>query len=66
MLARLLSLLAVAAAAPAWAADPNLITGVEVKDVGAEVVLSVKCSKRPSFTTFSMADPPRFVIDFSE
>jgi colicin import membrane protein len=66
MLARLLSLLAVAAAVPAWAADPNLITGVEVKDVGAEVVLSVKCSKRPSFTTFSMADPPRFVIDFSE
>lgn len=66
MRARLLPLLAAAVAAPAWAAELNVITSVEVKDTGPEVVLSVKGSRKPSFTTFSMADPPRFVIDFSE
>jgi hypothetical protein len=66
MRARLLSLLAVALAAPAWALEPNLISTVEVKDAGSEVVLTVLGSRKPSFTTFSMADPPRFVIDFSE
>jgi len=66
MRARLLPLLAAAVAAPAWAAELNVITSVEVKDTGPEVVLSVKGTRKPSFTTFSMADPPRFVIDFSE
>ena len=66
MRARLLPLLAAALAAPAWAADLNVITSVELKDVGQELVLSVKGSRKPTFTTFSMADPPRFVIDFSE
>ncbi len=66
MRARLLPLLAAAVAAPAWAAELNVITSVELKDTGPEVVLSVKGSRKPSFTTFSMADPPRFVIDFSE
>jgi colicin import membrane protein len=51
---------------PARAADLNVITAVEVKDEGATVVLSVKGTKKPSFTTFSMAEPSRFVIDFSE
>jgi hypothetical protein len=66
MRARLLPLLAAAVAAPAWAAELNIITAVEVKDTGSEVVLSVKGTRKPSFTTFPMADPPRFVIDFSE
>lgn len=66
MRARLLPLLAAAVAAPAWAADLNVISSVEVKDTGPEVVLTVTGSRKPSFTTFSMADPPRFVIDFSE
>ncbi|WP_242336481.1 MULTISPECIES: AMIN domain-containing protein [Anaeromyxobacter] len=44
----------------------NVVTAVEVKDEGAAVVLQVKGSKPPNFTTFSMADPPRFVIDLSE
>src|SRR5512138_3998977 len=66
MRARLLPLLAAAVVAPAWAADLNVITSVEVKDTGPEVVLTVLGSRKPSFTTFSMADPPRFVIDFSE
>jgi colicin import membrane protein len=66
MRARLLSLLAVLAAAPTWAAEPNVISTVEVKDSGNEVVVTVLGTRKPSFTTFSMADPPRFVIDFSE
>jgi colicin import membrane protein len=67
-----LALVLLAAGAPpvvraaARAPDVNVITAVEVKDEGGTVVLSVKGSKKPSFTTFSMADPPRFVIDFSE
>ncbi len=59
-------LLAAALALPAGAVDLNVISAVEVADAGAEVVLTVKGTKRPSFTTFSMADEPRFVIDFSE
>jgi colicin import membrane protein len=59
-------LLAAALAPPARAADLNVITSVDVKDEGGRVVLSIRGSRKPSFTTFSMAEPPRFVIDFSE
>ncbi|ACL66034.1 conserved hypothetical protein [Anaeromyxobacter dehalogenans 2CP-1] len=63
----LLAIALAAASAPrARAVDLNVITAVEVRDAGSSVVLSVKGSRKPSFTTFSMADPPRFVIDFSE
>jgi colicin import membrane protein len=58
--------LAVLSAPAVRAADLNVITSVDVKDEGATLVLSVRGSKKPSFTTFSMAEPPRFVIDFSE
>src|SRR5512138_3111414 len=62
-----LALVVLAAAGAARAqADLNVITAVTVKDEGANVVLEVKGSKPPNFTTFSMADPPRFVIDLSE
>ena len=53
-------------AGAAQAQDLNVITGVEVKDSGGSVVVTVKGSKPPNFTTFSMADPARFVIDLSE
>ena len=53
-------------ASAAQAQDLNVITGVEVKDEGSTVVVTVKGSKPPNFTTFSMADPARFVIDLSE
>jgi len=53
-------------ASAAQAQDLNVITGVEVKDEGNLVVVTVKGSKPPNFTTFSMADPARFVIDLSE
>ena len=62
----LFALLAASLAVPAGAVELNVISAVEVADAGAEVVLTVKGTKRPSFTTFSMADEPRFVIDFSE
>ena len=58
--------LAAAGIARAQGANLNVVTSVEVADEGATVVLSVKGSKPPNFTTFSMADPPRFVIDLSE
>jgi hypothetical protein len=53
-------------AGAARAQDLNVVSSVEVKDEGTTVVVSVKGSKPPNFTTFSMADPPRFVIDLSE
>ena len=53
-------------ASAARAQDLNVISGVEVKDEGTTIVVAVKGSKPPNFTTFSMADPPRFVIDLSE
>ncbi|HEX9243035.1 MAG TPA: AMIN domain-containing protein, partial [Anaeromyxobacter sp.] len=55
-----------AAATPAVAQTLNVITGVTVKAQGNTVVMTVAGSKPPNFTTFSMADPPRFVIDLSE
>ncbi len=53
-------------AGAAQAQDLNVVTSVEVKDEGDSVTVSVKGSKPPNFTTFSMADPARFVIDLSE
>ena len=69
MRARLFSVAVLAAATlpgAARAQDLNVITSVALKDEGSTMVLSVKGSKAPNFTTFSMADPPRFVIDLSE
>lgn len=60
------ALLAAAAAGPARAASLNVITKIEVKDAGNAVTVSIEGSKAPNFTTFSMADPPRFVVDLSE
>ncbi|HET9598389.1 MAG TPA: AMIN domain-containing protein, partial [Anaeromyxobacteraceae bacterium] len=55
-------------AAPTLAQGPalNLVTKVEVKDQGGAVAVTIQGSRPPSFTTFSMVDPPRFVIDISE
>ena len=53
-------------AGAAQAQDLNVISGVEVRDEGNTVLVTVKGSKPPNFTTFSMADPARFVIDLSE
>lgn len=40
----------------------NTITGVQVNGSTVEIT----GSKKPSFTTFTMTDPPRLVIDISE
>ena len=55
-LRHLFALAIVAIADTALAQGVNLISSVEVKDEGASVVLSVKGTKPPNFTTFSMAD----------
>jgi hypothetical protein len=44
----------------------NEITSVQVKDEGTTVSIVIQGTRPPNFTTFSMADPPRFVIDLSE
>jgi colicin import membrane protein len=61
-----LAVLAAAGAARAQGADLNVITSVDLMDAGRSLVIEVQGSKPPNFTTFSMADPPRFVIDLSE
>ncbi|MGZ6134901.1 MAG: AMIN domain-containing protein, partial [Myxococcaceae bacterium] len=50
--------------ASARAADPgvNTIQKVSVKGGTVEII----GTRKPSFTTFPMTDPPRFVIDISE
>ncbi len=58
--------LAAASAAGAQTVELNVISKVQVQDAGNEVVVSITGSKPPNFTTFSMMDPPRFVIDVSE
>ncbi|NMO18507.1 AMIN domain-containing protein [Pyxidicoccus fallax] len=50
------------ALAQAPAADLNTITGVQVN--GGTVTIAG--TKKPNFTTFTMTDPPRLVIDISE
>ncbi|HEY7725593.1 MAG TPA: AMIN domain-containing protein, partial [Anaeromyxobacteraceae bacterium] len=67
MPARLAFLAALAAAAGSAAAlDLNVISRVEVREEGGFMVVSIQGTKPPNFTTFSMLDPPRFVIDMSE
>lgn len=58
--------LAAVSAAGAQTVELNVISKVQVQDAGNEVVVSITGSKPPNFTTFSMMDPPRFVIDVSE
>ncbi|HZY03343.1 MAG TPA: AMIN domain-containing protein, partial [Anaeromyxobacteraceae bacterium] len=55
-----------AGSARVQAVELNTISKVEVRDAGGEVMVTIKGSKPPNFTTFSMMDPPRFVIDISE
>jgi hypothetical protein len=54
------------AATETRAAGPNVVTGVEVVERGAAAEVTIRSSKPPSFTTFSLVDPPRFVVDISE
>src|SRR5688572_30611688 len=42
--------------------DLNTISRVEVKGG----VIEIQGNKKPNFTTFTMTDPPRLVIDISE
>jgi colicin import membrane protein len=62
----LVSVALVLGPASTFAADPNVVTSVEVTERGGSVDVTIRGSKPPSFTTFSLVDPPRFVIDISE
>jgi colicin import membrane protein len=63
-----LSLLTLLVAFRAAAAEPDLnrLTRIDVADRGGAVTVTIEGSKPPSFTTFPLDDPPRFVIDFSD
>jgi hypothetical protein len=56
----------VTAIAPAGAVAANLISSVDVKDEGGSLRVVIRGSQPASFTTFSMVDPPRFVVDVAE
>ena len=45
--------------------DLNVVSKVEVQNKGGAIVIAIEGSRPPSFTTFSMMDPPRFVVDIS-
>ncbi|HEX9507519.1 MAG TPA: AMIN domain-containing protein, partial [Myxococcales bacterium] len=51
-----------AAAGPQEKVELNTITKVDVRGNSIEIV----GDRKPNFTTFSMSDPPRLVVDFSE
>lgn len=50
----------------AFAAGTNTISSVEVTARGGGADVRIRGSRPPSFTTFSLVDPPRFVVDISE
>jgi colicin import membrane protein len=62
----LLSAALILAPAATPAATPNVVTGIGIAERGASTEVTVRASNPPSFTTFSLVDPPRFVIDLSE
>jgi len=62
----LATLIASSGMARAGDAKLNVISKVDAKDQGGSVVVTIEGSKPPSFTTFSMVDPPRFVIDLAD
>src|SRR5216684_9367745 len=51
-----------AGAGPQEKLQLNTITKVEVRGNSIEII----GDRKPNFTTFSMTDPPRLVVDFSE
>ena len=62
----LLSAALILAPAVAFAAGTNVITAVEVAEANAASTVTIRGAKPPSFTTFSLVDPPRFVVDLAE
>jgi len=65
-LAALLTAILLAGGAAAQAPASNVVSSVEVREAGGAVTIAIQGSRPPSFTTFSMMDPPRFVVDVSE
>ena len=52
--------------ASAGAAQANVVSSVDVADQGGASTVSIRVSGPPSFTTFTLVDPPRFVVDVSD
>ncbi len=62
----LLSAALILGPAAALAAGMNLVTAIDVAEAGGASEVTIRGSKPPSFTTFSLVDPPRFVVDLAE
>ncbi|MFL5273527.1 MAG: AMIN domain-containing protein, partial [Anaeromyxobacteraceae bacterium] len=62
----LLTSLLVAGRAAALPQDLNQITKIDVQESAGAVVITIAGSRPPSFTTFPLEDPPRFVVDFND
>jgi hypothetical protein len=63
--AALASSLALAAATAVAAAEPNVVSRIQLHDAGGAAVLTIEGSRPPSFTTSASEQPPRFVIDLA-
>src|SRR5262252_9219123 len=59
----LIGCLAVFAAAPTLAAEPNVLRDIRLEPTGSGARLVVKGSRAPVFTVFRLAGPDRLVID---
>jgi colicin import membrane protein len=64
--ALLLTSLLAAGRAAALPQELNQITKIDVQESGAAIVITIAGSKPPSFTTFPLEAPPRFVVDFND
>ncbi|HZZ83427.1 MAG TPA: AMIN domain-containing protein [Anaeromyxobacteraceae bacterium] len=62
----LAAILLAAGAAHAESQGLNAIRKVEVRDADGLVAIRVEGSRPPSFTTFALQSPPRFVVDVAE
>ncbi len=47
----------------AFAAGPNVVTAVQVTGSAGAAEVTIRGSQPPSFTSFALVDPPRFVVD---
>src|SRR5512145_2662218 len=54
-----------ALAAPALAAEPNVIRAIDVAEKDGAVELAIQGTRAPSYTVFKLQSPPRLVVDLA-
>lgn len=58
-------LLCGALAAPARAADANVVQSIDVARKDGAVEVAIRASRAPSYSVFKLQDPPRLVVDLA-